>query len=446
MLSLLRENESVTSVLNPAACQIRRLLGSGGQGEVYLGFWNGLDVAVKWYNAAAATPEQRTTIVRLIEDGPPDPRFLWPLDLVELTGSTEFGYIMPLRDSRFAGIPELLNRTVEPSFRAIVTAGFQLADCYLKLHSRGRCYKDINWGNVFLDPESGDVLICDNDNVSIDAGAASGIEGTLGFTAPEVLMQRAMPGIQTDLFSLSVLLFYLFFIGHPLEGEREAAIPSLDVEAKRKLYGSDPVFIFDPKNSSNRPVPGIHDNPICYWEVYPQFLRKLFTQAFTEGLRDPVNGRVRESEWRKVMAQLLDCIVPCQKCGAENFYDTGLRQFATDSGKCWNPECRTQIRTPLLFQVNEYMIAIHGRMQIRRHHIERGGHIDLTKVIAVLIQNPKDPQIWGLRNESNQRWTHTAADGRIMEINPGQAIRVSPGLQVHFGSVTGEVVFGHTSA
>ena len=87
-----------------------------------------------------------------------------------------------------------------------------------------------------------------------------------------------------------------------------------------KLYGTEPLFIFDPADAANRPVPGIHDNPLAYWPLYPQFLRDRFTRAFTAGLHDP-HERVRESEWRAALMQLRDAILYCGQCGAENFYD-----------------------------------------------------------------------------------------------------------------------------
>ena len=78
---------------------------------------------------------------------------------------------MPLRDPRYKGIVGLMKRRVEPTFRALATAGLELAHSFLELHVQGLCYRDISFGNVFFDPQSGDVLICDNDNVTIDGAA-----------------------------------------------------------------------------------------------------------------------------------------------------------------------------------------------------------------------------------------------------------------------------------
>jgi hypothetical protein len=60
-----------------------------------------------------------------------------------------------------------------------------------------------------------------------------------------------VPSTQTDLFSLAVLLFYMFVMHHPLEGRKELAIKCLDLPAMKKLYGTEPLFIFDPSDDSN---------------------------------------------------------------------------------------------------------------------------------------------------------------------------------------------------
>ena len=67
---------------------------------------------------------------------------------------------MPLREARYKGIVDMMKRRVEPSFRAIATAGLELSHSYLLLHSKGYCYRDISFGNVFFEPKSGATLIC----------------------------------------------------------------------------------------------------------------------------------------------------------------------------------------------------------------------------------------------------------------------------------------------
>lgn len=142
--------------------------------------------------------------------GPPDARFLWPLDVAESGGGDHFGYIMPLRESRFLGLVEHFKSTAPWSARALARLGLQLADSYLQLHSRGLCYRDISWGNVFFDPSTGEVLICDNDNVGINGKMPLSIHGTARFMAPEIVCHQIEPSTTSDLYSLAVLLFYVF--------------------------------------------------------------------------------------------------------------------------------------------------------------------------------------------------------------------------------------------
>jgi len=221
-------------------CTIESFLGGGGQGEVYRAQLSGKPIALKWYFPEQATPTQRQNLETLIGKGPPNPQFLWPVELATVANSASFGYLMPLREPRYKSIVDLMKRRIEPSFRTLATAGLQLAQAFLELHAKGLCYRDISFGNVFFDPDNGDIQVCDNDNVSIDGQGNSGVLGTPRFIAPEVVRGEAAPSTQTDLFSLSVLLFYLFHIHHPLEGQRESAIKCFDLPAMTQLYGTSP--------------------------------------------------------------------------------------------------------------------------------------------------------------------------------------------------------------
>lgn len=437
MNQVLRPKEVVQTLATKQKCRVELLLGSGGQGEVYRADLEGSAVALKWYFPACATDEQRATLEELIKSGPPDRRFLWPLDLVAGVGIEGFGYLMPLRDSRFKGIPDLMHRRIEPRFRSLAVAGCQLADGYLRLHSRGMCYRDINWGNVFFDPQTGDVLICDNDNVSVDLGKRGGVAGTLGFMAPEIVRGEANPSTQTDLFSLSVLLFYMFMVHHPLEGKKEAEIRCFDVHAKNKIYGTNPIFIFDPADDSNRPVRGFHDNALAFWPLYPEFLRGLFTRAFTDGIRDPQNGRVRESEWRAAMVKLRDSVIYCPKCNAENFYDPARMQADGGAGKCWS--CKCDLVLPARIRIGTNVVMLNQDSELFQHHIDAGSGYDFTKVIASVSRHPSTPTIWGLKNNSESRWTCTYQDGRVVDVEPGKSLTLQSGIRVNFGKAEGEI-------
>ena len=331
----------------------------------------------------------------------------------------------------------MMKRRVEPSFRALTMAGLELAHSYLQLHSQGLCYCDISFGNVFFDPNTGEVLICDNDNVIVNGGKPP-INGTIGFMAPEVVCGDTLPSTQTDLFSLAVLLFYMFMIHHPLEGKKESSIRCFDQPAKTKLYGKEPVFIFDPNDDSNRPVPGFHDNAIACWPIYPQFLRDLLTRAFTDGIRDPQNGRVRESEWRLAMARLRDSIVYCPHCATENFYDAdALKVSGGKPPSCWS--CKKEIRFPARIRIGKNVVMLNHDTEIFPHHVDDGKMYDFSKPVATMTQHPTNPNIWGLKNVSGERWVSTTADGISKDVEPGRSVSLGVGTKIHFGKAEGEI-------
>lgn len=435
--SILRTGQLVQAKSNAAACEVVEFIGGGAQGEVYRLRMGSSEFALKWYYPAAATSRQSSMIENLIRKGPPNQRFLWPLDLATAAGLPAFGYLMALREPRYRGLVDLMKRRIDPSFHALTTAGFQLADSFLQLHSKGLCYHDISFGNLFLDPASGEILICDNDNVTVDGEPNAGVLGTPRFMAPEVVRGDARPSIQTDVFSLAVLMFYLFVVHHPLEGKKELAIHSFDLQAMNQLYGVEPVFIFDPADRSNEPVPGYHDNALLTWPIYPKFLRDLFTKAFTTGISDPAHGRVREGEWRVAMIRARDSIVYCRHCGTENFYDRESAQTA-EGGICWS--CQRRYRIPFRIRIGRNVVILNHDTRLFPHHVDEQRPYDFTSPIAEVARHPSDPDRWGLRNLTAQSWhLQINGDPAPVEVAPGRTAALSNGARINFGPSEGEI-------
>lgn len=407
------------------------LLGAGGQGEVYEVESAGTRKALKWYFHNNAYPQQKTILLRLIKNGSPDKNFLWPEDMIDSPDGKTFGYIMPLRSKNYKSLVDLMKCRVSPSFHVLFQTAFHLAKAYEKLHAAGNCYRDINFGNVFFDPDTGDILICDNDNVA--PGDMPGlVKGTYGFMAPEIIRGEAKPSRYTDQYSLAVLLFYLLMVAHPLHGRLEQKIKCWDLPAMDWLYGTQPVFIFDPGNTSNRPVPGAHDNAIIYWNLYPQEVRDLFIEAFTVGLTEP-HKRVTESRWMNLFANLMCGIVPCPKCGREVFYDPSR----ADTGKahtCW--KCAGAVPMPPALYVGKRRVLLRSGARIPAHQIYGNGNMETTA--GMVEQNPKNPALLGIRNDTRTNWTYIKPDGTQIPVVPGKRAAVAKNAKIDFGSKTGE--------
>lgn len=408
------------------------LLGAGGQGEVYDVESSGKHYALKWYFKHMATKEQKAILDNLVAKGSPDASFLWPQDIIFKNYGAPFGYIMPLRPKNFKSIVDMMKRRAEPSFYALCRAAYNLTSGYQKLHTMGYSYRDISFGNLFFDPDNGNVLICDNDNVAANGLDNSSVYGTPRFMAPEIVVGKAKPSRNTDLYSLAVLLFYMFMMGHPLEGRLEADIKCMDIHAMNRLYGTNPVFVFDPNNKTNRPVKGYQDNVLIYWVLYPQALRDLFTQSFTEGLTAP-NKRVTEKKWMETFANLITGIIPCPKCGAEVFYDE-VKAAAGVVHTCWN--CQSAVPMPASIVIGKSRVLLHKNAKLYAHHIY--DDYDMDTVVGTVVQNPSNPNLWGIRNESKENWTYIKPDGIQIAVAISKSAAIAKGVQINFGRVTGE--------
>ncbi|MFC1743300.1 serine/threonine protein kinase [Candidatus Riflebacteria bacterium] len=425
------KGDKVQLQANKKEALIREFLGAGGQGEVYSLDFLGNPLALKWYFPHTAIAAQKKSLQLLIQKGAPGKDFLWPLDLAYKTNSSLFGYVMRLREGRYKSLLELMQARIDPDFKTLSKTGIRLAANFLQLHSLGLCYRDISFGNLFFDPQNGEILICDNDNVGIDGESISTVLGTPRFMAPEIVRGDATPSIHTDLFSLSVLLFYMFFIHHPLEGKRESEIRCLDMPAMRSIYGSQPLFIFDPQDSSNRPVKGIHDTVLSFWPLYPVFFKEKFIQAFTTGLSASGSSRVRESEWVHTLFSLLDSIFNCSQCGVENFYKEN------GPGKCWN--CQTPLTALPYLQLDTGRLPIQPGKKLYRFHLGEHEPEAMLEPMASVEQHPEKEGITGLKNMTESSWECFNVRGEKNPVPPGKSVHLLPEMKIHFKDFEGRV-------
>lgn len=412
---------------------VNELLGCGGQGQVYEVIIGNKRYALKWYYSSQGIKKQRDIIERLILTGSPDSRFLWPIDIVDAPNLQSFGYIMEIKGIEYRSMSEIVEKKAELTFRTLCNAAINLVDSYLKLHSKGLCYRDISLGNIFINPQSGDILICDNDNVAVTGTSELSVLGTHRFMAPEIVRGEAVPSTETDLFSLATLLFYMFMFHHPLEGKASVNVDTRNINVGREIYGDKPLFIWDENDFSNRPVFGYHINALIYWDIYPQFIRELFIKAFTKGLFDP-KCRLLEVEWRRGFIKLRDSILYCKNCGAENFYDA-LRIKNGEQHRCWY--CKGKISIPPRIKVNDNVILLNLNSRIYSHHIKED--LNFNKVIGEVTANPKNKDILGIKNLSENPWKVLKVNGDEVKLDKDRTMMLTSIRKIDFGSEIGEL-------
>jgi DNA-binding helix-hairpin-helix protein with protein kinase domain len=418
--------------------EIEDTLGEGAQAEVYRARIGQAHYALKWYRPEymAGDPKLWERLKVAINSGPPTEQFLWPFDLVSRPRSDTFGgYLMPIRSPEFISLVDLIRRRTELSFRVLSMVGFNLTNSFLKLHAAGLCHRDINLGNVFFNPGTGDIRLGDTDNVDVNLTPGS-IKGTPGFMAPEVANGVVEPNAAGDRFSLAVLLFFIFLAGHPLKGKRQLTLPydATDPDQSHRLYALEPVFLFDPHDESNRPQSGVHDNPLSFWPTYPDSLRKLFTRAFTVGLYDP-DARVTENEWRKEMCALRDAIFYCPSCGAENFFDLELARQKKALSPCRG--CHLTLGNPPRMRLRaangSRLVTLCRGARLFAHHLE-GDLYNFENPLAEVVTDPL-----GLKNLSSGKWISRGQNGSATEVKANEVLPLPADCRINFGKTVGEV-------
>lgn len=395
--------------------------GSGGQGTVYKVLYNEKEYALKWYHKGVFGGKEQEFYKNLennIQKGAPTKAFLWPLGITEVYAGV-FGYIMDVRPAGYHELTEFFVGTPKQkqirfkSFSAIVDAAINIIQGFRELHNSGYSYQDINNGNFFINPENGDVLICDNDNVS-PYGTNLGILGKQRYMAPEVVTGKCDPDKQSDRFSLAVILFRLLFINHPLEGKRSTP-PCMTKELEKRYYGEEPIFVYDPNDDRNRPIPGTDKNLRIFWPVYPQYVRTLFEKAFSSDVMMQKAPRVMEKDWLDMFFKLKASIVRCPHCNNET--------FLAQQGDNTCMECGKKISVPNAIQFTTVTLPLYPGTQLMLWHADSAQN-DIEAPLGIVVRNPKNPNMFGIRNTSGTSWKVNLPSGNQKPLPSGEVVPI----------------------
>lgn len=414
---------------------VQRKLGSGGQGTVYEVLYNGKRCALKWYHSNAFKENAEAfykNLENIIKAGAPTKSFLWPQAITQYNnGCNSFGYVMDVRPEGYHELTEFFIGSPQKkqvrfrSFDAVCNAAINIISGFRELHNAGYSYQDINNGNFFIKPETGEVLICDNDNVSANKESL-GILGKQRYMAPEVVTGKSNPDKKTDIFSLSVILFRLLFINHPLEGIRSTP-PCMTKEFERKYYGEEPVFVYDPVNQTNTPVPGTDANLKKLWKVYPDFIQNIFIRAFSQTALFDRDKRVTEKDWLDTFFRLKANIVPCPHCsdGAKE----GTFVIKPGSNHCIH--CQKSIVINNTLKCQSFELPLYPGVRVLHYHLDTYTQ-DMFTQFGMVIRNPKNPNLIGIKNTSPSTWIVTLPDSTQKEVAPSAVVPIKAGFTIDF--------------
>lgn len=409
---------------NGKTCVVKSELGEGGQGVVYRVSCEGSDYALKWYTKKYPNTF-RDNLEQNVKLGAPAPNFIWPLAVTEFQNDS-FGYLMKIRPEGYYEMSEfLLNDVRFETPLAIFNACLQIVTAFQKLHALGPKYQDMNDGNFFINPQTGDILVCDNDNV---APFNTGIWGKAGYMAPEIVEHKSMPTVYSDYFSMAVCLFIIIYGNRPFEGAWYLSCPlDNDPKMSQKLFGYDAIFIMDPTNDKNRPVPGIHVSVIKRWPLWPRILREAFCKAFSqEAIRNP-QKRLIDKQWTSILLQARSQYVKCPSCGKYTFINS------IESKQC--VLCSRRLDFPVL-KSGHYSIPIVDGQKIYACMI--GITSNLDEIIGSVETRGGEV---GIVNRSSKIWTVTMPSGQFRNVEPRKGLPAKQGFKIRFGqNETAEII------
>lgn len=416
-------------------------IGEGSQGEVYKVIYKGSEYALKWYTAKEILNNNafKENLRQNVAKGSPDPCFVWPLYLAE-DSKGGYGYLMELIDTkRFIEFVNVYNgqlaitdektgdvEVIDVHFKddkTMLKAALHVVHAFMALHTKGYAYQDLNDNGFYIDVNNGEVKVvdCDNVMVSTDEKGATTVAGTPGFMAPEILVGNAKPRAETDRHSLAVILFMLLVGAKPFDGKQMRGV-MIDKNSLVKFYGKDAVFIYDPDNDINRPIPGEHVNAINIWPQLPQEIRDTFTKAFCDGLRCSTK-RPTAKKWVRTLNSLRAGSFTCE-CGDEAIIN-GLNNNSK-TYKC--PKCKKTY--PLMVVGTSYgsdLYPIKDKTII--YGISIGGSNVDNKIGKI---KPDENGQMCMINKSNCTWSVTTTQGKGISIEPGYAFPLVTGTTIRF--------------
>lgn len=434
------------------------LLGQGGQGSVYKVKKDGKTLALKIYANEMSTAfidNLRKNIIK----GSPDKSFLWPIAITKPLGKYQnrYGYIMECYDgNKYTSFSDIVKGKINfPSKNMQLEALIDLVDAFEVLHANGYSYQDLNDGGVRFDVNNGKVLICDNDNV-----APSGtnipmdnhghyIKGKFKYMAPEVAIGMFKPDKHSDRFSLAVLMFMILLHAHPYDGIKRLSGP-LTPKLQEKIYGTEPVFIFNPYNNSNKPDPQVDTNAIKAWPLLPNFIQKLFIKTFLSGMPSPTKtkedleierqARTSEKEWRQALQKWKDTMVSCPICRLT--FAVEIEKNQLKQTQC--PHCKKHVKVELPILI----IKKNGKIE-RTIVLEEGKQIAKSSVTNEKSNDPaftikrskKYNDVYGLQNHLPYEWkcTQQGAKGHLYRTN--EIVPALNGVHIEFDYIySGEII------
>lgn len=422
---------------NGSSYRLAREIGRGAEGAVWSMEGHG-DRLAKVYlrgmdNAQAA---KITTMCRLRTEALNNIS-AWPMSLLMSSrGGKPAGLLMrKVSDSQpihnLYGIKSRLRTFPEAQLPFLIHVAANAARAFATIHSAGQVVGDVNHSNLMV-ARNGTVAMIDCDSFQITDGQKVFYceVGVPEFTPPELQgtsFRNIMRTAQHDAFGLSILIFYLLFLGrHPFMGVYNRA--SDDIMSLDQAIGQYKFPYMFGLTSTDVKLPSF----VPRLSDYPTELGHLFVRSFTKEAIS--KGRPAAAEWVTALTKLSQALKTCTINPNHQF-------FAGLSGCAW---CRMEgvLGTPI-FGIKVAVVGSHG-FSLAAIWAE----VDSIKALPESLTKPDltrirdnyspDPTIPGI---ARNRRMHRVASILIIAIISVASVAAFPGF-VAFVAILLSLVFG----
>jgi hypothetical protein len=93
---------------------------------------------------------------------------------------------------------------------------------------------------------------------------------------------------------------------------------------------------------------------------------------------------------------------------------------------------------PPRIRIGKSVVMLNHDTKLYPHHVDDGRLYDFSAPVAAVAVHPANPNIWGLKNLSQDKWFITSA-ANVKDVEPERSVTLAVGTKIQFGQIEGEI-------
>lgn len=395
---------------------------------------------LKWYNKDYSNnlKSLKQSFERLFVGGNIPKYYLKPKAITKSKDDDSFGCIYTDITHDYFSLKDIINSSAiecdvegnpirKPvkfkSMQSMMTACINIIKIFEELNNKDLHIYSFSDEDMFININNGEILWNTVERVSNKSQHNITVDSNCVYLAPELLDGTELPNYNSDVYTLSVILFRILFHDHPLEGKTIIDDVSCVFKPNMQYYSSKAVFIFNPNDTSNRAVRGVNYTVLSMWKKYPKYLRDVFVDTFCNYLFFP-DERYTTQDWLKVVLHLKCDILPCI-CGRNDF--SFLYEFTQEAFyRC--QRCGSKYHS-LYFVKRNFDIPVYTGNIVYTIFLKDNVK-NIEECLGEIIENKINTNLNGIKNVSNLDWKCTSSNGTTKTIGKDGVIPIFEGTVI----------------